>query len=359
MTLALKSKGSNLPFQQNSTHRRFNPLNGDWVLVSPDRTDRPWGGEIEKPAETAIPTHDPQCYLCPGAVRANGAVNPLYKDVFAFDNDFAALRPNAGDLKIDIDGVIVSQPESGRCRVVCYSPRHDLSLSRMSVPDLTHLVETWRDEYANLGACEDISYVQIFENRGAMMGASNPHPHCQIWATQSLPNEVAKEAAAQHDYLARRGRACYAIIWRWNKASRNESSVKTKDSLCLFHFGRPGRSKQWSSPKRHIGSLNDFGMRDVSALADILSQITIRYDNLFDAPFPYSMGFHQSPTDGAQHPHWHFHGHFYPPLLRSASIRKFMVGFELLGSPQRDITPELAAKRLQAAASIHYLDRPA
>lgn len=347
-----------MPFQQNSTHRRFNPLNGDWVLISPDRTDRPWGGEIEKPVETVIPTHDPHCYLCPGVVRANGAVNSLYKNVFAFDNDFAALRPNAGDLKIDVDGLIVSRPESGRCRVVCYSPRHDLSLSRMSVPDIALLVEAWRREYADLGACEDISYVQIFENRGAMMGASNPHPHCQIWATQSLPNEVAKEAVAQHDYLSRRGSCLLCDYLALEQSDAERIIYENEEFVVLIPFWATWPFETMVLAKRHIGSLADFSMRDVAALADILSQITIRYDNLFEAPFPYSMGFHQSPTDGAQHPHWHFHGHFYPPLLRSASIRKFMVGFELLGSPQRDITPELAAKRLQAAPSIHYLDRP-
>ena len=335
---------------QQDPHRRFNPLTGEWVLVSPHRTSRPWQGQTEEDVRASIPAYDPDCYLCPGNLRAGGERNPSYKDVFAFDNDFSALKRDTPSGKMDEDGLIVAASETGLCRVICFSPKHDLTLSRMSVPDILKVVALWREEFCRLDADPDIASVQIFENRGAMMGASNPHPHCQIWATHSEPNELVKESRRQRERFEAR-QSCLLCDYLALERKSGERIICANDGfVALVPFWATWPFETMILPRRHIAALDAFMPEDSWALADILSQMTRCYDNLFAAPFPYSMGFHQRPSDGGAHPHWHFHGHFYPPLLRSASIRKFMVGFELLGSPQRDITPESAAERLRAAA---------
>jgi UDPglucose--hexose-1-phosphate uridylyltransferase len=331
-------------------HRRLNPLTGEWVLVSPHRTKRPWQGQMERPAQPAQVEYDPSCYLCPGNPRAGGFANPAYADTFVFDNDFAALRPGTPEGRIDEGGLLVAESESGVCRVICFSPRHDLTLARMEQTDIVKVVEVWKSQYIELGARPDIGYIQIFENRGEMMGASNPHPHCQIWASAGIPNEPWKE---QRAFLARK--TCLLCDYAALELRRGERMVCRNDHfMTVVPFWALWPFETMVLPLRHFGSMDELTKDETGALADILKQTVTRYDNLFEIPFPYSMGFHQSPVDGAAHPEWHFHAHFYPPLLRSATVRKFMVGYEMVGTPQRDITPESAAQRLRETSGRHY-----
>ena len=302
---------------------------------------------MERPQQAQPAAYDPNCYLCAGNMRAGGARNPQYKGVFVFDNDFSALTQQASEAACNDADLLVARAETGRCRVICFSERHDLALARMETGDIASVVEAWSQEYRALSALGDVSYVQIFENRGAMMGASNPHPHGQIWATQSLPNEIVKETAAQESYFDRKGR-CLLCDYAAIEVERRERIVcENARFVALVPFWAIWPFETMVLPRRHLKALDDFDAEDQFALADILRRLTARYDDLFAAPFPYSMGFHQRPTDGKAHAAWHFHAHFYPPLLRSASVRKFMVGFELLCAPQRDITPEAAAARLR------------
>lgn len=325
--------------------------------MSPQRTDRPWQGALEPRPNDDVPAYDPSCTLCPGNVRAHGNRNPSYATTFAFDNDFPALRPEMPEGEIDAGGLIVARAETGICRVICYSPRHDLSLSRMAHADVGKVVALWIEEYRRLGALDFLDSVQIFENRGVQMGTSNPHPHGQIWASASLPNEVVKESEAQADYLARHG-SCLLCDYLVREEIEAERIVCANDDfLALVPFWAIWPYETMILSRRHLGALDELFPRETEALADILRRLTIRYDNLFEVAFPYSMGLHQRPTDGKPHPHWHFHAHCYPPLLRSASVRKFMVGFEMLGSPQRDTTAESAAMRLRDLSEVHYRER--
>ncbi len=337
-------------FLQSAPHRRFNPLTGAWVLVSPHRTQRPWRGQFEATAVEVLPQRQPGCYLCPGEMRANGLRNPDYDSVYVFDNDFPALLTDIDGAAKPEDGLLVAQPETGLCRVLCFSSRHDLTLSRMETRDIAKVVEAWRSEYVALGARESVRYVQIFENRGAMMGASNPHPHCQIWASASLPEEPLKEDRAQADYLARHGSCLLCEYLARERAAKERVILENDAFLVVVPFWAVWPFETMILSKRHFGGLDAMAPEEVEGLADALKRITARYDNLFDAPFPYTMGLHPQPTDGRAYPHWHFHAHFYPPLLRSATIRKFMVGYEMLATPQRDITPEQAASQLRASA---------
>ncbi len=342
----------------DTSHRRLNPLTREWVLVSPQRTQRPWQGQTERPVQPTSLVHDPDCYLCPGNHRAHGEVNPSYTSTFAFDNDFAALRSDAGDAAVDQGGLIVAQAESGICRVVCFSPRHDLTLARMTVAEIEPVIHLWAEQYRALGSIETIGSIQIFENRGAMMGASNPHPHCQIWASRSLPNECAKELESQTAYRADHGSCLLCDYLRVELEIGQRIVCDNEHFVAVVPFWAVWPFETLLLPRRHFGAMDAMSDAEAVGLADILRALTIRYDNLFETGFPYSMGFHQSPTDGTAHPEWHCHAHFYPPLLRSATVRKFMVGFELLGSPQRDITPESAAQRLREVPVVHYLERP-
>lgn len=338
-------------------HVRFNPLRGEWVQVSPNRTDRPWRGQIERTETVVLPEHDPTCYLCPRAARAGGGRNPDYTGTFAFDNDFPALLPDAPRIEYADGDLLRARAEPGVCRVVCFSPRHDLTLSRMSPAALRAVVDMWADEFASLAARPEIRYVQIFENRGAAMGASNPHPHGQIWATASVPNEPAREHAALGVRRAAAG-VCLLCEYLSLELARGERVVcENAGFVAVVPFWAVWPFETLLLPRRHVPSIDALDDAERNALGDLLKRVTTRYDNLFETPFPYSMGFHQHPTDGATHDAWHLHAHFYPPLLRSASIRKFMVGFELLGTPQRDLTPEQAAARLRATNERHYADR--
>ena len=330
-------------------HRRLNPLTGEWVLVSPHRTQRPWQGQVEETDHTAQPEYDPSCYLCPGNERAGGARNPRYTSTFVFDNDFAALRPDTPPDRFDESGLLVAQGEPGICRVVCFSPKHDLTIAHMEPGDLRHVVDTWAGQYRELGARESIRYVQIFENRGAMMGCSNAHPHCQIWCNSHLPNEVAKEQAAQLAWREARARCLICDYAALESAHRERLVDENAGWMAVVPFWAVWPFETMVMPRRHIGAIDGLDDAERNGLADILKRLTARYDRLFAVPFPYSMGFHQCPTDGQTHPEWHMHLHFHPPLLRSATVRKFLVGYELLATPQRDLTPEAAAERLRLA----------
>lgn len=336
-------------------HRRFNPLLNEWVLVSPHRTKRPWQGQQDEPDTGTLPEYDAGCYLCPGNVRANGEKNPDYSDIFVFTNDFAALLPEGPESFGEREPLLRAEPETGICRVICYSPRHDLSMARMSPEQARKVVDVWGREYESLGAWEDIGHVQIFENRGTIMECSNPHPHGQIWATSTVPTIPAAEHDCQKEYQRKHG-SCMLCDYLERELALDERIVLQNDSfVVLVPFWAVWPFEVMILPREHmtsIAAMNE-GMR--SDLAEIMVRLGIRYDNLFKTSFPYSMGLHQQPTDGRDHSQWHFHMHYYPPLLRSASVRKFMVGFEMMAMPQRDITPEQSAARLRELSETHYL----
>jgi UDPglucose--hexose-1-phosphate uridylyltransferase len=327
-------------------HRRYNPLTREWVLVSPHRTKRPWQGQVEKVPPQNQPQYDPTCYLCPGNSRAGGHTNPQYTSTLVFDNDFAALIPGSpSDAKQD--GLLLAEGEPGICRVICFDPRHDLTLGKMEVGSIRKIVDTWVEQFVELGAKPEIRYVQIFENRGAMMGCSNPHPHCQIWSGWSVPNEPAKEFASMKDYRAQHGRCLLCDYLAQEERAKERIVCENEDFMVLVPFWAVWPFETMLLAKRHMAAMDELANRERDSLAEILHRITGMYDRLFDVSFPYSMGFHQRPTDGAGYPEVHLHAHFHPPLLRSATVRKFLVGYELLATPQRDITPESAAARLR------------
>ena len=336
---------------RSDPHRRWNPLKREWVLVSPQRTQRPWQGQTETTAAPAGPAYDPSCYLCPGNARAGGKENPQYTDTFVFVNDYAALKPDVAPDREDDGGLLVAEGESGECRVLCFSPRHDLTLARMDVPAIRKVVDLWVAQVRELGARDDIGYVQVFENRGAMMGASNPHPHGQIWANRSLPNELVTELGAQEAYFAKNQEPLLLRYAELELARRERVVAENEHFVAVVPFWAVWPFETLLLPKHRLARFEDLEDSARTDLAAILRDVTSTYDQVFDVSFPYSMGFHPAPPDGKPHPEWQFHAHFYPPLLRSATVRKFMVGFELLASPQRDITPETAAETLRNAAA--------
>jgi len=338
-------------------HRRWNPLRQSWVLVSPHRAQRPWLGEVGQKTTPSGLTYDPKCYLCPGNQRVGGTVNPAYEGVFSFVNDFSALLPELPAVAEQPGSpLLVSEPVRGLCKVLCFHPDHSLTLARMTREEIRRVVDAWTGEFRELSGLDWIEYVQIFENRGAMMGASNPHPHCQLWSTGFVPDEPAAETKAQHDHLASTGHCLLCDYLAAEHAACERIIFENEHFTALVPWWATWPFEALLVSRRHLGALPQLNGEEQDALADALKRLTTRYDNLFQTSFPYTMGFHQSPTKG-EHPEWHFHAHFYPPLLRSATVRKFMVGFEMLGMPQRDITAESAAERLQASSETHFWPR--
>lgn len=335
-------------------HRRLNVLTGEWILVSPHRAKRPWQGRVEPMVEERIPAYDPTCYLCPGNERAGGIRNPKYDKTFVFTNDFSALLPETPIAEERNNDLLAVKGEQGVCRVVCFSPRHDLTFAEMDVNEIWGVVEAWTREYKLLGAQPNINYVQIFENKGQLMGCSNPHPHGQIWAQSSIPTEPTKELTQMSQYF-RTHQSC--LLCRYLELELKDDKrivCENQDFAALVPFWAMWPFETIILSKQHWGDLLEMNGAEKEALADIIKRMTARYDNLFQVSFPYSAGLHQAPTDGKKHPEWHFHMHFYPPLLRSATIKKFMVGYEMLANPQRDITAESSAERLRTLSEVHY-----
>jgi len=333
-------------------HRRYNPLSGDWILVSPQRTKRPWKGQVEKPSPEVRPQYDPNCYLCPGNERAGGDRNPQYEFTYVFTNDFAALLPDTPDTSVSSNPLLRTESEQGTCRVICFSPRHDLTLPEMTVEDVRCVVDVWAEQMAELG--QRYAWVQIFENKGAVMGCSNPHPHCQIWAGSALPNEPAKEEHQQRVYFDEYGEPLLVAYARLETELGERIVVENAHWMAVVPYWAVWPFETMLLPRRHVLRLPDLDDTERAALASILKRLLTRYDNLFEISFPYSMGWHGAPTDGGEYPHWQLHAHFYPPLLRSATVKKFMVGYEMLAEAQRDLTTEQAAERLRALPEAHY-----
>jgi UDPglucose--hexose-1-phosphate uridylyltransferase len=338
-----------------TSHRRWNPLKREWVLVSPHRTKRPWKGAVEKPSVEKRPEYDPTCYLCPGNTRANGEVNPHYPDVFAFTNDFAAVTPDASTGSMDDqNGIILAKGERGTCRVICFSPRHDLTLPEMDVRAIRRVIDLWEEETRTLSQLDYVNHVMIFENKGAIMGCSNPHPHSQIWATESLPNIPASSLAAQEEYYAAHKKRLLEDYLDWELIQGTRIVAENNHWLVVVPFWACWPFETMALPKRHVREISELTDEEKNSWAAILKELTVRYDNLFTTSFPYSMGIYQRPTDGKEWNGHYLHQIFLPPLLRSASVKKFMVGFELCAEPQRDLTPEQAAERLRNCPTKHY-----
>ncbi|GAB4533881.1 MAG: galactose-1-phosphate uridylyltransferase [Anaerolineae bacterium] len=368
----------------NHPHRRHNPLTGEWVLVSPHRTRRPWQGQVERAPQETRPAYDPDCYLCPGNERAGGRRNPNYESTFVFTNDFSALLPDTPPAPPDAHALLRLESEPGTCRVICFTPRHDLTLPEMPVADIRRVVDVWAGQVAELG--ERYRWVQIFENKGEIMGCSNPHPHGQVWAQNTLPNEPAKEERGQRAYYETHASLLLLDYARLEIERGERIVVENGDWLVVVPFWAVWPFETLLLPRRHVLRLPDLSDAERDTLAEILKRLLTKYDNLFETSFPYSMGWHGAPTGPSTlrlHPHvpqrqvqagqagfarhaggaeqtqeayshWQLHAHFYPPLLRSATVKKFMVGYEMLGEPQRDLTAEQAAERLRGLPEIHY-----
>ena len=337
-------------------HRRADPLTGRHVLVSPHRSSRPWQGAIDPPAEAPWLRHDPKCYLCAGNTRAGGIVNPDYRSVHVFDNDFAALLPD-GPSPERGDALFATEAAHGVSRVICFSPDHSATLPELPVAAIRAVVEAWCDQSADLG--QTYPWVQLFENKGAMMGCSNPHPHGQVWATSYLPDEAAVEDDRQRAWFATNGRAMLLDVAEREAALGTRVVVANDHWIAIVPFWASWPFETLLLPRFAVARMPDLDLPARAALGEIVHALTTCYDNLFETPFPYSMGWHGAPFDTRSTDGWQLHAHFYPPLLRSASVRKFMVGFEMLAEAQRDLTPEAAAERLRAAGDVHYRQRPA
>ncbi len=351
----MNTKKMNSSFDQKKhPHRRYNPLLDEWILVSPQRANRPWQGQTEKRVEEELPTHDENCYLCAGNTRVNGDKNPDYKGVFVFDNDFGSLMKNQVEFEDKNFDFFSLRPERGINRVICFSENHSLTLPEMKVDDIKKVVDVWQNQYKEFGNLDYINHIQIFENKGQMMGCSNPHPHGQIWAQSSVPSIVLKTQDNLKRYFDKNGTSLLEDYVKKELEADERIILENEDFVAVVPFWAVWPYETMIVSKRKIENLLEFSEEEKLSLALILKDLTTKYDNLFEMSFPYSAGIHQSPTDGKPHPEWHFHMHFYPPLLRNAEVKKFMVGYEMLAEPQRDITPEQSSDILRGLPTKHY-----
>ncbi|MGO3108449.1 MAG: UDP-glucose--hexose-1-phosphate uridylyltransferase [Sphingobacterium sp.] len=335
-------------------HKRKNLLTGEYVLVSPHRSKRPWQGQLEDLAPDDRPSYDSKCYLCPGNTRADGTQNPDYKDSFVFVNDFSALLKDTPEENYDEGGLLVAESERGICKVISFSPRHDLTLPQMNSNEIKAVVDLWQKEFEELASKDWIKYIQIFENKGAIMGCSNPHPHGQIWAQSTIPVEIEKETKQQQEYFDRYGRSLLSDYLSLELEKKERIIVDNECFVALIPFWAAWPYETMIISKRSVQNIGEFSEAEKEDLARTIQELTVRYDNIFETSFPYSAGMHQAPVNSGDSPAWHWHMHFYPPLLRSATVKKFMVGYEMLATPQRDITPEQAANTLREQSTIHY-----
>ncbi len=337
-------------------HRRWNPLLEEWLLVSPHRALRPWAGSVEKAPPESRPSYNPECYLCPGNARAGGVRNPDYEHTFVFDNDFPALLPKDVDerSRLACEGVVREVSEQGICRVICFSPRHDLTLAEMELADIRRVIDLWCEQCAELGARENIASVTIFENKGEIMGCSNPHPHGQIWANQSVPTLLAKEMATQGKHFERKGSCLLLDYLAWELGEGKRVLFANGHFVALVPHWANWPFEALVLPRRAVERITELTSEERDSWAEILWMLLVCYDNLFETSFPYSMGIHQAPTAGEAQAGFQLHQHFFPPLLRSATVKKFQVGYEMSSEPQRDITPEQAAERLRSLPKEHY-----
>ncbi|MDP9499644.1 galactose-1-phosphate uridylyltransferase [Bisgaard Taxon 45] len=333
-------------------HRRYNPLTDQWVLVSPHRAKRPWQGQQEKVAEDEKPSYDPTCYLCPSNKRITGEQNPDYQKPFVFKNDFSALLEETPDPTPSTDPLFQLSKAQGESRVICFSPDHSKTLPLLTVEEIHEVIKVWQAQLLELG--QKYPWVQIFENKGAAMGCSNPHPHGQIWANSFLPNEVARADQTQRAYLAKQGAVMLMDYAKREIELKERVVVETEHWLAVVPYWAVWPFETLLMPKAHVKRLTELNDAQSKDLALALKKLTTKYDNLFETSFPYSMGFHAAPFNQDSNEHWQLHAHFYPPLLRSATVRKFMVGYEMLGESQRDLTAEQAAARLRVLSEVHY-----
>ena len=339
------------------SHTRLNILTGDWILVSPHRMKRPWQGKVEDLPKGDCPAYETQCYLCPGNKRADGSLNPDYREPFSFVNDFSALLSNTPEGGCDEEGLLSAKSESGICKVICFSPQHNLTLPQMSVGAIEQVIELWQREFKELSSIPSVKYIQIFENKGEIMGCSNPHPHGQIWSSSSVPLELVKETMQQKNYYNKHQSSLLSAYINLELKKKERIVLENEDFVALVPFWAVWPYETMIVSKRHVQSITQFNEQEKTSFANLLKQLTAKYDNLFSVSFPYSAGMHQSPVNDGGHPEWHWHMHFYPPLLRGATVKKFMVGYEMLANPQRDITPETAAEKLRYLSSIHYSEQ--
>ena len=335
-------------------HRRYNPLLDEWILVSPQRAKRPWQGQNEAISDEKKPEYDETCYLCPGNERITGGTNPEYENCYVFDNDFPALLKDEVSSDVTQEDLFKINPERGINRVICFSPKHNVTLAEMQVPEIENVVRVWKEQYLELGAISYINHVQIFENKGSVMGCSNPHPHGQIWAQSSLPSQVKRTQDNLLKYFQKTGKSLLKDYLESELQKKERIIAENEHFVLLVPFWATWPYETMIISKRHFSSIAEITEEEIKSYAEMIQIITVKYDNLFKTSFPYSAGIHQAPTDGLDHEEWHFHMHFYPPLLRSATVKKFMVGYELLAEAQRDLTAEQSAEILRNLSTQHY-----